>query len=142
MNGYLSEWFPIKSGVAQGCPLSPLLFLVVAEALKSSLEMEPGLKGIKIGGIRHWLSQFADDTTIIMLMNSIKELPHANRALIRWCSATGMRENVPKREGLGMGRYKNRDLKHDVEWKKAREHCVSLGVPSPCHTLCSELILT
>ena len=25
-NGYYSEWFPIKSGVAQGCPLAPLLF--------------------------------------------------------------------------------------------------------------------
>ena len=22
-NGYYSDWFPIKSGVAQGCPLSP-----------------------------------------------------------------------------------------------------------------------
>lgn len=28
-NGYYSEWFPIASGVAQGCPLSPLLFLIM-----------------------------------------------------------------------------------------------------------------
>ena len=32
-NGYLSSPFPIRSGVAQGCPLSPLLFLLVAQAL-------------------------------------------------------------------------------------------------------------
>jgi hypothetical protein len=40
VNGYYSEWFPILSGVAQGCPLSPLLFLIVAEAPKSAIDME------------------------------------------------------------------------------------------------------
>jgi hypothetical protein len=29
VNGYYSDEFRIQSGVAQGCPLSPLLFLVV-----------------------------------------------------------------------------------------------------------------
>ena len=33
LNGVTSREFPIKAGVAQGCPLSPLLFLFVAEAL-------------------------------------------------------------------------------------------------------------
>jgi hypothetical protein len=58
VNGYYSEWFDIKSGVAQGYPLSPLLFLIVAEALNTSFEMEPGLKGIQIGKRYYKLSQF------------------------------------------------------------------------------------
>ena len=33
VNGYLSKAFFIASGVAQGCPLSPLLFLFITEAL-------------------------------------------------------------------------------------------------------------
>ena len=34
-----SDWFDIKSGVAQGCPLSPLLFLIVAQGLKTSMDL-------------------------------------------------------------------------------------------------------
>ena len=55
-NGYYSEWFAIKSGVAQGCPVSPLLFLLVAETLKIALSQEPGYVGITIGGRRIKLS--------------------------------------------------------------------------------------
>ena len=101
VNGYYSEWFDIKSGVAQGCPLSPLLFLVVAEALNVSFAMEPGLKGIQIGKNYYKLSQFADDTSL--LLRRLCEIEYANRALKRWCAATGMRENVPKGRDLHWG---------------------------------------
>ena len=33
INGYYSDYFPIHSGVAQGCPLSPILFLFITEGL-------------------------------------------------------------------------------------------------------------
>ena len=55
-NGYYSGWFKIRSGVAQGCPLSALLFLVVAEGLRVALDCQPGFKGIKIGAKRYKLS--------------------------------------------------------------------------------------
>ena len=45
-NGYYSDWFSIQSGVAQGCPLSPLLFLLVAQALKRAMSQNPDFKGI------------------------------------------------------------------------------------------------
>ena len=48
-NGYYSDWFEVKSGVAQGCPLSALLFLVVAEGLRISLEMESGFNSPSAG---------------------------------------------------------------------------------------------
>ena len=127
VNGYYSEWFPIRSGVAQGCPLSPLLFLVVAEAMKVAIDLEKGIKGIEIRGHRYKLSQFADDTTI--LLGSKKEIKLANAAIQRWCRATGMRENVKKREGLAMGKYRAQDLKREIKWAKEKGWCVSLGVP-------------
>ena len=40
-----------------------------------------------------------------------------------------MRENVAKREGLGMGRYRNIELRHGIKWTKDGNWCKSLGVP-------------
>eukprot|EP00966_Prymnesium_polylepis_P130454 3017243-Prymnesium_polylepis.1 len=127
INGYYSGWFSIKSGVAQGCPLSPLLFLVVAQALKISMDMETQIKGIKVGRRRYKISQFADDTTLIL--RNLREVRAAGRALTRWCKATGMRENIAKREGLGMGRYRNRDLGMGIKWAGRGEWVKCLGVP-------------
>ena len=102
-NGYYSDWFDIKSGVAQGCPLSPLLFLIVAQGLKSALDIK-GVRGIDIKGLTLVLSQFADDTTLIL--RSTDELKGAFEAIDMWCAASAMRENMKKREGLAMGMYR------------------------------------
>ena len=127
VNGYYSEEFRIKSGVAQGCPLSPLLFLIVAEGLKISMDMETNFKGIEVNGLFQRILQFADDTTIFM--GDIAEERFVTRALNRWCSATGMRENIKKREGLGMGKYRGQDLGHNIKWASHDGWCISLGVP-------------
>ena len=126
VNGYYSDWFHIKSGVAQGCPVSPLLFLVVAEALRNSILMEPKLKGIKIHDTNYLISQFADDTTL--MLGHKNEIKYANRALKRWCKATGMRENATKREGIKMGKYRYQDLPSPgVTWKNGIESKTERG---------------
>ena len=84
--------------------MSPLLFLLVAETLKIALSQEPGYVGITIGGRRIKASQFADDSTLFLAGPS--DMPHVERALLKWCGASGMRENMKKREGLAMGKYR------------------------------------
>ena len=81
---------------------------MVAEGLKVSLDMQKGFKGIKVGKNRYKLSQFADDTTL--MLGSLEQLPHAEEGIQKWCRATGMRENKSKREGLAMGTYRHADL--------------------------------
>ena len=46
-------------------------------------------------------------------MTSISELKHAIRAVRRWCDATGMRENIKKREGLAMGTYRGHNMQQE-----------------------------
>ena len=52
--------FPLKSGIRQGCPLSPLLFNIVLEVLATALREEKETKGIQIGKEVKF-SLFADD---------------------------------------------------------------------------------
>ena len=126
-----SDWFSIKSGVAQGCPLSPLLFLLVAETLKIATAQNSEFHGIEIGGRRIKTSQFADDTTLFL--RDARDLTAAEASILKWCSASGMRENYKKREGLAMGRYRRgrraRTLPQSVTWVKEGMWAIVLGVP-------------
>ena len=52
--------FPLKSGIRQGCPLSPLLFNIVLEVLATAIREVKEMKGIQIGK-EVKLSLLADD---------------------------------------------------------------------------------
>ena len=61
LNGEKLKPFPLRSGTRQGCPLSPLLFNIVLEALALAIREEKEIKGIQIGKEEVKLSLFADD---------------------------------------------------------------------------------
>ena len=129
VNGKLSTEFPILAGVAQGCPLSPLLFLFVAEALNRLIRKDSNLTGVRIGREEYKLSQFADDTVIFLegftgvqyLFETI--LPAYERA-------TGMKVNTAKTEGLLLGALRRvKKPPANIRWCKEGEWIISLGVP-------------
>ena len=61
LNGEKLKPFPLRSGIRQGCPLSPLLFNIVLEVLATAIREEKEIKGIQIGKEEVKLSVFADD---------------------------------------------------------------------------------
>ena len=48
LNGEKWKTFPLRSGITQGCPLSPLLFNIVLEVLVTAIREEKEIKGIQI----------------------------------------------------------------------------------------------
>ena len=67
-NGFLSRPANLSRGVRQGCPLSPLLYCLVAETLASLIRKNRMIDGFKIPGSPRdvKISQYADDTTLFL----------------------------------------------------------------------------
>ena len=77
LNGEKLKAFPLKSGIRQGCPLSPLLFNIVLEVLAKAIRAEKEIKGIQVGKEEVKRSLFSDDM-ILYIENpkdSTRKLP-------------------------------------------------------------------
>ena len=134
VNGTRSDPFSIMSGVPQGCPASPLLFLVVAEALTRAIEDDKRIHGIKVHDQEIKITQFADDTQI--LLAGYKNLKFVWPILDEYEKATAMKANAKKFEGLRCGTLRNKPvpivdvLRTDIiQWAKPNKHVRVLGIP-------------
>ena len=65
-NGWSSGFFELERGVRKGCPLSPYLFILCVEILAEAIRKNSEIKGITVNGRELKISQYADDTTLIL----------------------------------------------------------------------------
>ena len=104
-NGKSTEFFKIHRGIRQGCPISALLFILVAEIMAINLKANTSIKGIQCKNTKILLTQFADDTTIFLkdkesLENSIHLLKH-------FYQCSGLKLNRSKTEAFRLGASNN-----------------------------------
>jgi len=107
VNGYTSNSSWPSRGVRQGCPLSPLLYVISIEVLATNLRSHPDTAGLRPPGLNCALpvvSLYADDTSVIA---SSPAAIHAVFNVYRvFESGSGSRLNLSKCEGLWLGLWR------------------------------------
>ena len=97
-NGYLSSYFKLQKGIRQGCPISALLFLLIAEIVATILRQTGSVKGLNINGTSLKLCQLADDMTLFLTdISSVKATVQIFEEFYRYA---GLKLNKQKTEVL------------------------------------------
>ena len=102
-NGFISGEFEVQRGIRQGCPLSPLLFILAVELLAIKIRQEPSIKGIKLPNtIQHTkIRQYADDTTF--LLRDIVDFREVLSKIKQFAEFSGLKLNKDKSKAFCPG---------------------------------------
>ena len=114
-NGHASDFFLLERGVRQGCPLSGLLFVVGIELLARALKKDPTIKGIKVDQKEIKITQYADDTTV--LVRDLDSVTQLLKRLDEFKHISGLEINTNKTEALWLGCWRSRkDKPFGFKW--------------------------
>jgi hypothetical protein len=109
--GWLSNSFPVERGIRQGCPVSPLLFVIAVETLAIKIRNSPQVQGISIyepvgnHANKTKIKQFADDTSLT-LKNEV-DIHNAIGIIEEFGKLSGLQLNKTKTQGLWLGSRKH-----------------------------------
>ncbi|KAI3358894.1 hypothetical protein L3Q82_015286 [Scortum barcoo] len=95
-----SDLFPVHVGLRQGCPLSPVLFIIFMDRISRRSQ---GPEGVRFGNHRISSLLFADD--VVLMASSGQDLQHVlERRFAAECEAAGMRISTSKSEAMVLNR--------------------------------------
>jgi hypothetical protein len=96
VNGEATYFFRSGRGLRQGCPLSPLLFILVMESLSlllKQIQRQGTINGIKVARITKILHILFVDDILLMTKASIQEWKEIERIVQLFCSVSGLLVN-------------------------------------------------
>ena len=118
-SGFTSTFLQIGKGCKQGDPIAPYLFITCAFVLYILIMMDKNVKGITIEGNEYKITQYADDTTLI-LDGSENSLQTSLNILEIFGNMSGLKMNTSKTKVVWIGRKKHSKNKlcenYHLEW--------------------------
>ena len=114
-NGFATNWFKPSSGVRQGCPLSPFIFILTAELMSNKIRQTDSVKGIVLFNNEIKLSQFADDTNLFCA--NVVSVGAALAVVNQFGEISGLKLNIEKTKAMWLGKWANkRDKLLNLKW--------------------------
>ena len=133
LNGYLSLPVLIKRGVRQGCPLSALLYLMIAEVLAEAIRQDQEVRGYPLPGTDFSvkIAQYADDTGLFLLDK--ESVIRAFWIVSRFEDGSGSKLNLSKCEGFPLHTLRPGERKHlskiaHIKWLDNNTSIKLLGI--------------
>ncbi len=99
VNGLSSKSFYLHRGTRQGCPLSPLIFVLALEPLACAIREHVNITGIRIGGHDFKLNMYADDI-LLTLSNPVHSIPKVLELINLFGLFSGYQINWSKSEAI------------------------------------------
>ena len=104
-NGWISEDFEVKCGIRQGCPFSPLAFIIGVELLAIRIRDNRNIKGLEIDTEKILkVLMYADDITLFLKDNYDVRL--ILLIIDNFTEISGLKLNKHKSEAMGIGTNK------------------------------------
>ena len=100
-NGHSSKFFKLGRGIRQGCCISALIFILVAEILAINIRNNTDIKGIVINNVEYKINQLADDTSLFI--TDVYSLRKALGLLDKFALISELKVNKDKTEIIMLG---------------------------------------
>ncbi|XP_040178291.1 uncharacterized protein LOC120910599, partial [Rana temporaria] len=132
INETMSEPFEIRNGTRQGCPLSPIIFILTLEPFLRTIRMNTDIRGICVKGGTYKLAAFADDL-MFSLTEPVLSLPPLLAEIAEYGVLSNFKVNYDKSEAMGveMNMVQQRQLAASFSFKWTNSHIGYLGTKIP-----------
>jgi hypothetical protein len=124
-NGHATQFFEISRGIRQGCPISALLFILVAEIMSINIRNNEKIEGVCIGDKSVRITQLADDTSLFLknkdsILTVLSLLNHFE-------NCAGLKLNTEKTHAIILGSQNGINVK-DLGIKIVTDSIKTLGI--------------
>ena len=116
-NGWIHGNIKLERGIKQGCPLSPLLYIIASEILSCGIRQNRNINGVILPQNKETkVLQYADDTS--MFLKDCKSLIYTFKYFDIFTVVSGLKINRDKTEAMWLGKWKKRQTNvSNLKWK-------------------------